>query len=290
MQLTWVTVCFTVGHCVDLCPSPKYFKRHYVRVDTSDCMTNFTTRESCMNNCFENSCIAALFADYEQFSVCCTYYNIEYVYYFHGELILYYKSGASICEANFQPPECISCLNKYDITTGCQFCHENYDITNDCTTCMGNYDINSECTECIKHYDINTQCTECIGHYDIDTECTECIGHYDIDTECTECIGHYDIDTECTECIEHYDLNTKCIQCIRNFDLKSGCTNCEWNWAGGKCDFCNFGLTGPDCTTCARGVKWVGEYKKYNNHRKRKMELILDFAGQSCQSFTGLHF
>ncbi len=228
-----------------------------------------------MNSCFENSCIAALFADYGQFPTCCTYYNIEDVYYFHGELTLYYKSGASICEANFQPPECDSCLNKYDITTGCQLCHENYDITSDCTTCIGNYDI-------------NTECTECIGHYDIDSQCTKCIEHYDIDTQCTECIEHYDIDTQCTECIEHYDLNSKCIQCIRNFDLKSGCTNCEWNWAGGKCDFCNFGLTGPNCTRCARGVKWAGEYTEYSGD-KRKMEFIFDFAGKGCWSFTGLY-
>ena len=244
----WVLLSFEFGHCRNVCQSPKYFKRQNARVDLSSCMTTFATREVCLNNCFENySCIAAVFADYGQVPVCCTYYHISDVYYLQGEMTLYYRSGIPICKANQQPPDCSSCLNKYDNTTGCASCLPNYDIKRHCAICVGNYDIRSECTKCIGNYTIASNCSKCLNNYNLATNCTTCKG---------------------------------------NFDLTSGCTHCIPRWVGSKCNSCDFGLTGRQCDQCARKVQFTGEYEHYTRGDPR-ITFTFNFSGPDCTTFTG---
>ncbi len=132
---SWVFLVFAFGQCENLCSSIKYLKKHNVTVDITDCATNFPTREHCLSHCFENVCRAALFANYGQSTVCCTYYDSHDLFYSNGEFTLYYTSAINICEANQNRVDCISCIHWYDIGTGCATCITNYDQDSNCTTC-----------------------------------------------------------------------------------------------------------------------------------------------------------
>ncbi len=150
----------TFGQCTDLCSSPKYIKKNNVKIDTSGCLTNIMTREHCINHCNENSCMAVVFDDLGQPPICCTYNNSSDIYYINGEFTLYYKMGIKLCAANQKPPDCVTCINKYDPTTGCTTCMGNYDPASDCTSCIGNFDLDSECINCTLNW-AGDQCNSC---------------------------------------------------------------------------------------------------------------------------------
>ena len=142
-------------------------------------------------------------------------------------------------------------------------------------------------------------CRSCVNGYDIKTGCMTCMKNYDPDSDCTTCIGNYDLDSNCTTCLKNYNLSTGCGGCLGNFALASQCTNCTWNWAGVGCDFCDFGLKGPNCDECAMNVQWDGEYTREYSYNLRiykqffgnqkQIEFIFSFSGPHCQHFTGFN-
>ncbi len=224
------------------CPNPKYLSRHHIRVNITGCRTYLTTRQSCLNHCFENDCLAAVFKIRKQKSFCCTYYNNSDIYYSHGNLTLYYRSDITICAANQQPPNC-TCIRG---RTGSQ-----------CNSCvMPNYQ-GPDCTSCKHKYDITTGCTSCLDGYDITTHCTTCMGNYDINSDCMNCTGNFDPASYCQTCLAHW-VGDQCNSCdfgLAGPDCNQCATNVEWtgeyttNVPDGKKQLTFiFHFSGSDCT------------------------------------------
>ena len=120
--------------------------------------------------------------------------------------------------------------------------------------CAGNF-VYPECLVCLNHYDIGTNCEQCLSHWNPDTDCTTCAGHFSQFSNCTTCLGNW-TGAECNTCATNWDINTNCTECLNHFDERGNCTYCvdnssEGHWTGASCSACkgNYSL-GSNCKNC----------------------------------------
>ncbi|MCP4605609.1 MAG: hypothetical protein GY847_34660 [Proteobacteria bacterium] len=159
--------------------------------------------------------------------------------------------GSCGCIGNYAYPECLTCKDNWDITTGCE-------------TCIGNWDIEQQCDECFEGWNMATNCGSCAENRDIWTGCTTCTGNFDEAEDCLECSdddlnGHWQ-GSACEECKDNWDIETGCVTC-KNHWTDEFDTDLEDNDDCGTCpndDVLGHWNDSPDagCNICVNTSEW----------------------------------